>query len=68
MCLQVVRLKRHRDRLMRDQQELSRELAETRLELQGAQHKATEATVRAAGLSSAETSMHASTAQQSVPP
>lgn len=32
---------------MRDQQELSRQLAETRLELQGAQHKAAEATVRA---------------------
>jgi hypothetical protein len=42
---QVVRLKRHRDRLMRDQQELSRELADTRAELQGAQLKAAEAQV-----------------------
>lgn len=42
---QVVRLKRHRDRLMRDQQELSRELAETRAELHGAQLKAAEAQV-----------------------
>jgi hypothetical protein len=39
-------LKRHRDRLMRDQQELSRELAETRAELHGTQLKAAEAQVR----------------------
>jgi hypothetical protein len=42
---QVVRLKRNKDRLMRDQQELSRELADTRAELQGAQLKAAEAQV-----------------------
>jgi hypothetical protein len=43
---QVVRLKRHRDKLMRDQRELSRELAETRLELQSVQLKAVDAQVR----------------------
>jgi hypothetical protein len=44
---QVVRLKRHRDKLMRDQKELSRERAETRLELQSAHLKALDAQVRA---------------------
>jgi hypothetical protein len=42
---QVIRLKRQRDKLMRDQQELSRQLADTRLELQGAQHRAAESQV-----------------------
>lgn len=46
----MVRLKRHRDKLIRDQTELSRVLAETRLELQAAQDKAAETQVRGTGV------------------